>query len=282
MGSYSPVERAAVAQERLAKVLEGPATGDSVSIEQLLGATTVNVGSTPVLVLGPADADSLAGEDLRVVAESAAAQLRVAIDAERAARSPGVLLRGALWVLLATTLLVVVLQIIIKLRMVLLGWFSARAVREVRSKKLGGFQLLDHEQVLGLLGRLTSVVAWVAALVLVEIWLTFALGRFPYTAPWGNALGGFLLSTLRDLALAVVGALPGLFTVVVILFFIRFLTRLVRGFFGRCRRGGWSCRGSIQTRWRLRSGLSSHSCGCSAWFSATRICRVAEATHSRG
>ena len=84
-------------------------------------------------MLGPTDADSLAGEDLAVVADSAAARLRDAIDAERAARSPGVLLRGALWALFATTLLVVVLQIIIKLRLVLLRWLQTRTVRDVRS-----------------------------------------------------------------------------------------------------------------------------------------------------
>ena len=231
LGSYSPAERAALARERLAKVLEGPATGDSVGVEHLLGATTVTATGTVVLVLGPADAESLAGEDLAVVADSAAARLRDAIDAERAARSPGVLLRGALWVLFATTLLVVVLQIIIKLRLVLLRWLQSRAVRDVRSGKLGGFQLLDHEQIRQGLKYLTTALAWVAGLVLAEIWLSFSLGRFPYTAPWGRALRHFLLTTLGDLALGALRTIPGLFTAAVILLFIRFLVRLTRGFF---------------------------------------------------
>ena len=237
LGSYSPAERAALARERLAKVLEGPATGDSVGVEHLLGAITVTASGTVVLVLGPGDADSLAGEELGVVADSAAARLRDAIDAERAARSPGVLLRGALWVLLATTLLVVVLQIIIKLRLVLLGWLQRRAVIDVRSGKLGGFQLLDREQVRQGLKYLTTALAWVAGLVLAEIWLSFSLGRFPYTAPWGRALRHFLLTTLGDLALGALRTIPGLFTAVVILLFIRFLVRLTRGFFGAVQSG---------------------------------------------
>ncbi len=237
LGSYSPAERAALARERLAKVLEGPATGDSVGVEHLLGAITVTASGTVVLVLGPGDADSLAGEELGVLADSAAARLRDAIDAERAARSPGVLLRGALWVLLATTLLVVVLQIIIKLRLVLLGWLQRRAVIDVRSGKLGGFQLLDREQVRQGLKYLTTALAWVAGLVLAEIWLSFSLGRFPYTAPWGRALRHFLLTTLGDLALGALRTIPGLFTAVVILLFIRFLVRLTRGFFGAVQSG---------------------------------------------
>jgi small-conductance mechanosensitive channel len=237
LGSYSPAERAALARERLAKVLEGPATGDSVGVEHLLGAITVTATGTVVLVLGPVDADSLAGEDLAVVADSAAARLRDAIDAERAARSPGVLLRGALWVLFATTLLVVVLQIIIKLRLVLLRWLQTRAVRDVRSGRLGGFQLLDPEQIRRGLKYLTTALAWVAGLVLAEIWLSFSLGRFPYTSPWGQALRHFLLTTLGDLALGALKTIPGLFTAAVILLFIRFLVRLTRGFFGAVQSG---------------------------------------------
>ena len=237
LGSYSPAERAALARDRLAKVLAGPATGDSVRVEHLLGASTVVVGSTPILILGPSDADSLGGEDVEVVAESAAARLRLAIDAERLAKSPGVLLSGALWVLLATTLLVVALQLIIKLRLVLLRWLQARAVGDVRARKLGGFQLLDREQVGHVLARLTSVVAWVAGLVLAEVWLSFSLGRFPYTAPWGHALGLFLLTTLGGLALEALKAVPGLFTALVILLFIRFLVRLTRGFFAAVQSG---------------------------------------------
>ncbi|HSE65350.1 MAG TPA: hypothetical protein VLB12_00090, partial [Gemmatimonadales bacterium] len=175
LGSYSPAERAALTQERLAKVLQGPATGDSVGVEHLLGAVAIIAAGIPVLILGPADADSLAGESLDVVADSAAARLRVAIDAERLATRPGVLLRGALWVLFATTLFAVVVQIIIKLRLVLLGWLQARAARGVRSGKLGGFQLLDREQIRQGLRLLTTALAWVAGLVLAEIWLSFSL-----------------------------------------------------------------------------------------------------------
>jgi small-conductance mechanosensitive channel len=226
-----------MARERLAKVLDGPATGDSVRIEPLLGGMAVVVASTPVLVLGPADADSLIGQQLTQVADSAAARLRVAIDAERTARSPAVLLRGALWVLLATTLLVVGLKLIIKLRLILLRWLQPRAVHDVHSKKLGGFKLLDQDQVYWVLSRLTTVLAWIAGLVLAEVWLGFSLSRFPYTAPWGHALRGFLLSKLEWLALGVLGTLPGLFTVVVILLFIRFLTRMIHGFFGAVQTG---------------------------------------------
>jgi small-conductance mechanosensitive channel len=237
LGAHSPVERATQARERLAKALEGQVTGESVRIEPLLGGIAVSVASTPVLVLGPADADSLIGEHLTAVADSAAMRLRGAIDAMQTARSPTVLLRGALWVLLATTLLVVALRLLIKLRVVLVRWLQARAVREVRSQKLGGFQLLNREQVRRVLSGLTTVLAWVTGLVLAEVWLGFSLSQFPYTVPWGHALTGFLLSTLSHLTLAALGALPGLFTVVVILLFIRFLTRLVRGFFGAVQTG---------------------------------------------
>ena len=43
--------------------------------------------------------------------------------------------------------------------------------------------------------------------------LTFVLRRFPFTRPWGESMIGFLLTTVEDLGLGIVRAIPGLFTV---------------------------------------------------------------------
>ncbi len=64
-------------------------------------------------------------------------------------------------------------------------------------------------------------------LAVVYVVLTFVLRRFPYTRPWGESMRGFLLDTLTTLGLGVAHALPGLFTVAVILLIARIVTRVI-------------------------------------------------------
>ena len=58
---------------------------------------------------------------------------------------------------------------------------------------------------------------WAARLVLIYLWLACCLKRFPYTRPWGEALGSYLFVTFQSLLPGAVGALPGLLVSVVIL-----------------------------------------------------------------
>jgi small-conductance mechanosensitive channel len=51
---------------------------------------------------------------------------------------------------------------------------------------------------------------------------------FPYTRPWGEALGGFLLQTFRRLGAGVVAAIPGLFYVALIVLFTRLAIRIMQ------------------------------------------------------
>jgi small-conductance mechanosensitive channel len=51
---------------------------------------------------------------------------------------------------------------------------------------------------------------------------------FPYTRPWGETLGDYLLSTLQGLALGILHTMPNLFTIAVVFVIARLLTRLSR------------------------------------------------------
>ena len=91
--------------------------------------------------------------------------------------------------------------------------------------------------------RLIILIAWVLALALATGWLTFVLEQFPYTRPWGEQLGVNLLGILKEIALAIVAALPGLLFVVVIFVIARAVIRTAEVFFRRVEQGklevGW-------------------------------------------
>ena len=69
---------------------------------------------------------------------------------------------------------------------------------------------------------------WALGLFFAYSWLTFVLRRFPYTRPWGESLREFLLGQLSRTGAAILQALPGLFTVLLIVLLTRFAIRTVQ------------------------------------------------------
>lgn len=65
----------------------------------------------------------------------------------------------------------------------------------------------------------------VIAFIFSYLWLTFVLMQFPYTKPWGEQLGGSIVSLLQRLSDAILSALPDIITVIVILVITRLLNR---------------------------------------------------------
>jgi small-conductance mechanosensitive channel len=102
---------------------------------------------------------------------------------------------------------------------------------------IGGFKLLTRERLLYSTRWLLNSLMWAVELVLIYLWLTYCLKRFPYTRPWGEALGSYLLTTFKGLLRGAVGALPGLLVVVIILFVTRLLVRWVQAFFNAVEAG---------------------------------------------
>jgi len=64
-------------------------------------------------------------------------------------------------------------------------------------------------------------------LIVVYAVLTFVLRQFPYTRPWGESLRAFLLTTVENLGLGMLNAVPGLFTAVLIFLFTRAVIRVL-------------------------------------------------------
>ena len=75
-----------------------------------------------------------------------------------------------------------------------------------------------------------ALAAGIGAL-LAYLWLTFVFVQFPYSSPWGDRLGHYLLDLVAFLGANLLGAVPDFFTVLVILLVTRALTRVVAHFF---------------------------------------------------
>ena len=230
IGAVQPAERALAAARRI-DVFAERQTSDSVTTRSIPQGVLILIGDVGVFTLTPADADTLADQTLAAAAAIAAARLRDALAAEREERSLGHLLWAGGLAAAATIAFLIAIRLIRWLRQRVLVLLPERAQRRLPELAISGFTVLSANSALTVLRRLADLAFWAAGLFAAYVWLAYVLTRFPYTRPWGEALGTYLGATTRNLALSAAAAIPGLFIVVLIVIATRWLGRLIGGFF---------------------------------------------------
>ena len=232
----SPAERAARAVERLnalPNASEWNVVASEISSGNVTGALITVNGHLAIAIL-PDDLDRESGENLKTAADNAAAQLRSALAARSEQRRLPVLLRGFALSIAATILLLIGLWIIIRIGRRMLAQVDQLASARWRPK-LGGFDLQPFVHSIN--RNLVKLTGLAAVVVMVYVWLTFVLLRFPYSQPSGQRLGSFLINLFAMLGRGVVNSLPGLFTVLVIFLLARIAVRVLNGVVGQVERG---------------------------------------------
>jgi small-conductance mechanosensitive channel len=237
---YPPAERAKRAEERLADILDQGATG-AVTTRQTSEGIAIFVGGALAFLVTPGDVNPLSGETLDSTVASVVANLSKVMDEAREGRDLRRLLIGLGKSLVATAVFGLLLWLLIRANDWLGTRISAAVGARVENLKVAGVTAVRSGQSLLFTRRLVTLLAWVLGLFALHLWLTFVFVQFPYTRPWGEGLGEFLLVTLAGIAHVIVGSIPGLVTVVIIFVITRFLSRLTHAFFDQFqkRRVAW-------------------------------------------
>jgi len=241
----SPAERAARAVARLddipAVAAEWKVVANETSIGQYSGAI-VSVNGYYAFGILTEDLDRESGETLRAATDRATAQLRSALEARSQQRRVPGLLRGIGLSLLTGSLLVLGLWLVTRTGRRALAGMQANVERleETRAlaagrAALGGFDLRPVAYSISC--GVTKLAIWAATAAMIYAWLTFVLLRFPYSQPWGQQLGAFLINVFRMLGTGLVRAIPGLFTVFVIFQLTRIVARVVDSIFSKVEKG---------------------------------------------
>jgi small-conductance mechanosensitive channel len=242
MLNYSPAERVKAARRRIEDAMDRGGAGE-VTLKPHAEGMLVEVDGRTVFLVQPADLDKLNDETLEMAAAQARDTLAEAIAAVREARSTGVWLRAAAWAALGTVVWLALLRLVYRGNRWLGRRISTAVQARVEHLKVGGVVAVQSRHFVAIVRRAVSIAAWIVGLVATYGWLTFVLERFPFTRPWGEQLEGRLVELLMHLGLSIVAAIPGLFTVVVIVIITRGIMRLLRVFFDRVEAGeirmGW-------------------------------------------
>ncbi len=196
-------------------------------------ALTLNGEFAVRLIAG--DADSEAGETLEQAAVAAEARLRAAMESRTLQARWSVFLRGVVFSLGATLVLAACLFLSARLKRRVQGRLENIMTRARAHAVVGGVNLWP------ILGGLRQVIArmlsWSVIGILLYLWLEFVFHQFPYTEPWGEALGGFLLRVFSTFGWGILASIPGLFAVFVIFALAHAFNRGVGSYFRAVEQG---------------------------------------------
>jgi small-conductance mechanosensitive channel len=234
VASLSPGARAAGARLRIDALLRSGA--DSVSTRTISEGVLVLLNGQLAFMVAPGDADTIAGETPEQRARVAAAQLQLAVGEVLEARSVRTLLGALARALLASIVFALAIQLLVRLRRRAAARV-ARLAAAVPVIGVRGFTLFSPEQLHRALLVALRAAAWAGGALAAYLYLTYVLTRFPFTRPWGEALGDYLGHTLASMGLGILRAIPGLFTVALIVVATRFAARLLRALFEAVERG---------------------------------------------
>ena len=234
----SPADRVSAALVRLQSLPAGDQSSGIKIEDATIGKATavaVTVGDRVLFFLASGDLEPAASDSLRNAAQQAAENLKQALQAKGAAEReiglPGSITRAGV----ATFLLLLTVWVLRRVS----GWGAAKLgaskvlTRRIPPVLATGLQahILRASQVLIRLMLAATV------LVLGYLWLVYALEQFPYTAQWGKRLGTFLVQLLLEFGGGALGAVPGLFVVLIIILIARWCVRIVSLIFKEIQSG---------------------------------------------
>jgi small-conductance mechanosensitive channel len=231
-----PAERAVGARVAIDRLVEIGVLGP-IESRQVGSLMSIAVGGRDVLAILPADVDALAGETLAETASLAVSRLQTALNEVGELRRPRVLFIGAVQLVLGSAVLVVLVWALVKARANASRRMAAATERLLHATVVGDEEFIRSSRIAEPVQRLIMLAYGALLVVLAYFWLTFALRRFPYTRPWGESLRQFILDRLSLVGTAVLNALPGLFTVALIVLLTRFVNRIVKLIFQRLQDG---------------------------------------------
>ncbi len=221
VSGFTQEERAQAINARI-KIALDKSREDQISMRPTPeGGRIVELNGAAVFQVRPTDLDPLTGETIDEAAQAASQNLLTAVHEAREQGKGLVILKGAGYALLATLLFYLSCRVIL--------WGEAKLIGRLQTwARTGHYKLatvIQPQQLCLTLEYLVNFAKWILIVIAGYEWATYTLIQFPYSRPWGERLHSYLINTIQDILLAIIGAMPSLFVV----FFIVLLTRLASG-----------------------------------------------------
>ena len=233
---YPPEARAKGAMQRIHDILSKDGPG-IITTEDVPEGRGFSIDGEFAFFLTPRDAHVIAGHTFESTAEKALAALEKIVQERAEQRDPKAMAIAASLAVGATVIFAALLWIILVANRWLRQRGSAALIARARAVKIAGVAAIELGQFLRAVRYLVTALSWVVGGLVTYVWLVFVLERFPYTRAWGENLLDVLLDFAGQFLHAIVNAVPGLLTVIVIFVLARWVIKISAAFFSRVESG---------------------------------------------
>jgi small-conductance mechanosensitive channel len=237
--SYPAERRAREIVERIDAIANDP-TFDPVQLkvepDKSGEGTSIFAGTQRLLVVLDNDAQA-EGASRELVAEVYAIKIKEAVLAHRVERTPGFLLRSALYTAIATAVLVVFVWASRWLMRRALAATESRFQRKLEGLETRSFGMLDAEHIWSVIERAIRGIWWLVLLAASVAYVDFAFEAFPWTRHAARWLLGLVLDPLRILGSSFYESIPNLVFLAILVAIVRYLLQALRIFFVSIARG---------------------------------------------
>jgi small-conductance mechanosensitive channel len=235
IGPYTPEYRAQRISERIRAIVRDRSIQDlKVLIVEVGGSSELRIGQRLVMGVTKADAAAIGIPRTRI-AQAYARDLESAIRNERLRYAPATLVRSSVYAILSTLALVAVL------------WLTGRLSRRLHSRLRGSrwldslrlqrLQIVSADRLMRTMSQFILVFQVLITILVLDIYLTYVLGLFPWTRAASLQLFDYVLAPLRVAGTAFLGYLPNLLFVLFIALLIYLAIKLVAFFFSAIQSG---------------------------------------------
>lgn len=236
VGSFSAAERAQAVTQRIeAFANNGAIPVEALKVEDQDYSTSITAGDKLLFTITEADAKA-AGKAQSQLAREYTRHLQTVIQQYRQERSSKSILLGALYTVLVTIALLILLTLLSRAFTRLLSQRAASAETRLPALRIQNFEILSATQVVSLVTRLLKWVRLALGLGLLAVYFTLVLSLFPWTKRLGATIVGHLLWTLNGFWTAFLSYLPNLFIIAFIAVITYYILRFTRFLFGQLGR----------------------------------------------
>jgi len=235
-GPYTPQLRAERISERLKSITRDRSISNpTVTVTENEGSSELRAGTRLLMVVTQQDAGALGTARAPLAAEYGR-ELEAAIRAERLRYAPATLMRSSVYGVVATLVLAISIWIVYRLSRRVRNWIDRRW-RQHGSLRVQQAEIVSADRIAHTADLIVRGVRAIAILLLVDLYLTYTLGLFPWTRAVSRSLVGYVATPFRAAGSAFLGYLPKLAFVIVIAGIIYFAIRLVTLFFNQIKHG---------------------------------------------
>jgi small-conductance mechanosensitive channel len=143
-------------------------------------------------------------------------------------------------ILALAVLLIVVVGVFFRELCSNLTLYGAKHFKSIKIKR---YQILDHEQIQqGVLFSI-NLAKWIIYALILFLTVPTVFSIFPQTHDFATTLWGYFLAPVKKIVLGVIGYFPKLITIIVILFFVKYVLKMLKFFSDEIEKGRLTIKG---------------------------------------